>query len=64
MLRRLLEAVVVHAEPNARGFTVEVKWPLAELTASGAFLARALGGIIGSERGTRTPDPRIMIPVL
>lgn len=65
MLRRLVAEVVVYAEPNARGFDVEVKGRLAELTGSAAFPARSKGGVIsGSERGTRTPDPRIMIPVL
>jgi hypothetical protein len=28
------------------------------------FMRRCVGGTSGSGRGTRTPDPRIMIPVL
>ena len=65
-LRRLVQSVIVHAEPNAQGFSVEIKGRLAELSgASAAFASRSRGGVNGgSERGTRTPDPRIMIPVL
>jgi hypothetical protein len=42
--RRLLTGVIVHAEPNARGFTIEVKGRLAELTGSPAFPSRSKGG--------------------
>ena len=58
--RRPIHSVVVHAEPGVKGFDVEIKGRLHEL------INRPLvgGGANGSERGTRTPDPRIMIPVL
>src|SRR5712664_1848375 len=43
--------VIVYAEPNARGFSIEVKGRLAELTGSGAFPSRSIGGVIdGSGR--------------
>ena len=65
ILRRLVDAVVIHAAPGTGDFSVEVKGRLAELTGSDAFPSRSKGGVNGgSERGTRTPDPRIMIPVL
>jgi hypothetical protein len=44
-LRRLVQSVIVHAEPNAQGFSVEIKGRLAELSgASGAFPSRSRGG--------------------
>ena len=64
-LRRLVAGVIIHAEPYGRGFNVEVQGRLAQLTNSDLFPSRSEGGgISGSGRGTRTPDPRIMIPVL
>jgi site-specific DNA recombinase len=64
-VRRLVAGVIIHAEPYGRGFNVEVQGRLAQLTNSDLFPSRSEGGgISGSGRGTRTPDPRIMIPVL
>ena len=64
-VRRLVAGVIIHAEPYGRGFNVEVQGRLAQLTNSDLFPGRSEGGgISGSGRGTRTPDPRIMIPVL
>ena len=62
-LRSLVDAVIVHAPPNSNQLTVEIRASLSELTMPGKPLVKA-GGIDGSGRGTRTPDPRIMIPVL
>jgi site-specific DNA recombinase len=64
ILRRLVAEVIVNAEPGGRGFSIEVKGRLAELTGATTFPSRSGGVIDGSGRGTRTPDPRIMIPVL
>jgi site-specific DNA recombinase len=64
-VRRLVAGVIVRAEPHGRGFSVEVQGRLAQLTNSALFPSSSEGGGIGgSGRGTRTPDPRIMIPVL
>jgi site-specific DNA recombinase len=43
-MRRLVQEVIVYAEPKARGFTIEVKGRLSELTGSAAFPARSKGG--------------------
>lgn len=57
-MRRLVQEVVIFAEPNARGFAVEVKGRLAELAGFDAFPGRSSrGGIDGSERGTRPIPP-------
>jgi site-specific DNA recombinase len=64
-LRRMVESVAIYAAPNQAGFSIEVRGRLAQLTNSAAFPpCSGVGVISGSERGTRTPDPRIMIPVL
>ncbi|MEN3347505.1 MAG: site-specific recombinase, partial [Bradyrhizobium sp.] len=64
-LRSLVEAVIVHAPANSNEVTVEIRASLSELTLPGPLVKRTgSGGIDGSGRGTRTPDPRIMIPVL
>ena len=64
-LRSLVEAVIVHAPANSDEFTVEIRASLSELTMPGPLMKRTRsGGIDGSGGGTRTPDPRIMIPVL
>jgi hypothetical protein len=45
--------------------TIEIRALLADLMMPGPLLKRTGGGVIdGSGGGTRTPDPRIMIPVL
>lgn len=63
-LRRLVKEVIVHAEPNATGFTLEVKGRLAELTGSAAFPSRSGGGgIDGSERGTHLTPPSMPEPL-
>jgi site-specific DNA recombinase len=62
-LRRLIHNVIVHANPSVKDFEVDIKGRLQELLGA-PFLTRSVGGNGGSERGTRTPDPRIMIPVL
>jgi site-specific DNA recombinase len=63
-LRRLVQEVIVYAEPNATGFSIEVKGRLAELTGSAAFPARSKGGVIdGSERGNHVMPPSRMEPV-
>jgi hypothetical protein len=49
-LRRLLAEVIVHSEPNIRGFSVEVKGRLAEHTGSTAFPSRSEGVIVAGER--------------
>ena len=56
--RRLIERVTVRAKPGEQGFAVEIRGRLAEL------LRNSVGGNGGSEGGTRTPDTRIMIPLL
>jgi site-specific DNA recombinase len=63
-LRRLIYSMVAHAEPGVKGFEADSKGRLQEL--SGAPVPHPFCGwrTSGSERGTRTPDPRIMIPVL
>ena len=43
MPHRLVQEVIVHAAPNAQGFTIEVKGRLAELTGSSAFPTRSGG---------------------
>jgi site-specific DNA recombinase len=64
-LRSLVEAIIVHAPANTDEFTVEIRASLSELTMPGPLVKRTgSGGIDGSGGGTRTPDPRIMIPVL
>jgi site-specific DNA recombinase len=63
-VRALILAVVVHAKPNSTGFEIEIKGRLAELTDAPIYPSNARGEYGGSGRGTRTPDPRIMIPVL
>jgi site-specific DNA recombinase len=58
VLRALVAQVIVHAEPNARGFAVEVKGRLSELTGTALFPSRSKGGVIdGSERGTHALPP-------
>jgi hypothetical protein len=44
ILRRLVAEVIVHAKPNGRGFTLEVKGRLSELAGNAAFPARSRGG--------------------
>jgi site-specific DNA recombinase len=64
-LRRLILEVIVHAPPGSDELAVEIKGRLAELTGAGSFVKRSGRGVKGgSGGGTRTPDPRIMIPVL
>ena len=63
--RELVERVVVHAPRADRGVWIEVKGRLSALVGEKAFPdATIVGGIDGSGRGTRTPDTRIMIPLL
>ena len=72
-IRGLISRVIIKAEPNTKGFEIELRGYLAELCGLegieipdvSAIAAEASpGGNGGSGRGTRTPDPRIMIPVL
>jgi site-specific DNA recombinase len=64
-LRSLVDAVIVHAPANSAEITIEIRASLSELTMPGHLVKRTgSGGIDGSGGGTRTPDPRIMIPVL
>jgi site-specific DNA recombinase len=64
-LRQLVQAVIVHAPPGTDELAIEIKASLSELTLPGPLLKRSSGGVTGgSGGGTRTPDPRIMIPVL
>ena len=64
-LRQLVQAVIVHAPPGTDELAIEIKASLSELTLPGPLLKRSNGGVTdGSGGGTRTPDPRIMIPVL
>lgn len=60
-VRRLVESVTVHAQTGVKGFTLEIRGRLAELIENSR---RVVGGNGGSEGGTRTPDTRIMIPLL
>ena len=63
--RELVERVTVHAPSAERGVWINVDGRLAALAAIGAASnATRVGGIGGSGRGTRTPDTRIMIPLL
>jgi site-specific DNA recombinase len=61
-VRALVARVTVHAPPGARDLRVEIHGRLAELTGAPGLVAE--GGIDGSGGGTRTPDTRIMIPLL
>ena len=77
-IRGLVTAIVVHASPSVPGgdglkaaeqrrIRIDLKGRLAELCENSAVfphVSMSGGGNVGSERGTRTPDPRIMIPVL
>jgi site-specific DNA recombinase len=63
-LRRLVKEVIVHAEPNATGFSIEVKGRLAEITGSSAFPSRSQGGgIDGSGRVNHAISPSGLEPV-
>jgi site-specific DNA recombinase len=62
--RALVETVTVFPGPARAGFEVEVKGRLAELLGPEAFPTGRFGGNDGSGGGTRTPDTRIMIPLL
>lgn len=44
--RRLIHSVVVHAEPGAKGFDVEIKGRLQKLL-NAPFLTRSVGGVSG-----------------
>ena len=64
-LRNLVEAIIVHAPAHSDEFTVEIRASLSELMMPGPLVKRTgSGGIDGSGGGTRTPDPRIMIPAV
>jgi hypothetical protein len=43
-LRRLVKEVIVHGEPGATGFSVEIKGRLSELTGAPAFPSRSKRG--------------------
>ena len=59
------ELVVVFRPEADRGVWIEVKGRLSALVGEKAFPdATIVGRINGSGRGTRTPDTRIMIPLL
>ena len=66
-IRDLVETVTVFRDPSRLGgVTVEIAGRLTALLNEPVFptqRSRSVGKG-GSERGTRTPDPRIMIPVL
>lgn len=65
-LRQLVQTVTVFTPPGTDELTIEIKASLSDLTLPGPLLKRSIGGgvTVGSGGGTRTPDPRIMIPVL
>ena len=63
-LRELIDSVTAYATPNSTNPKIEIRRRLAELLEIPTFPNRSKGDVNGSERGTRTPDPRIMIPVL
>jgi hypothetical protein len=45
-LRRLVKEVIVHGEPGATGFSVEIKGRLSELTGAPAFPSRSKRGVL------------------
>jgi site-specific DNA recombinase len=56
-MRRVAEAVI-HGEPHARVFTIEVKGRLAELTGSTLFPSRTPGGgSMVAREGLEPPTP-------
>ena len=66
-IRDLVETVTVFRNPShPGGVTVEIVGRLNALLGEQAYPHNVRGVWVkdGSERGTRTPDPRIMIPVL
>ncbi len=60
--RALVSTVIVGAK--AEGLQIELRGRLAELTGAPAFPEGVVWGNSGSGGGTRTPDTRIMIPLL
>jgi site-specific DNA recombinase len=78
-IRELVTAIIVHASPSRpggagtkanaeddRSVKIDIKGRLAALCGNTALFPNiAMSGVsVGSERWTRTPYPRIMIPVL
>ena len=64
-LRDLIETVTVFPPTPQDGVVIEVAGQLASLIGGQHFpSARISGGMCGSGGGTRTPDTRIMIPLL
>jgi len=57
--RSLVESVVIQPHKAGEQYEVIIRGYLAK-----RYGNRGVGSIDGSGRGTRTPDPRIMIPVL
>ena len=63
--RELVQTVVVRAPRDGSDVWLTITGSLAQLAhEAGTANARNVGGIGGSGRGTRTPDTRIMIPLL
>ena len=63
-LRDIVTKVSVMPAPARQPFEIRIEGYLETLLKQSLFADRSSGGELGSGGGTRTPDPRIMIPVL